>query len=63
MDNKYIEGVSILDLQTCINGIDGFLKFYILPDLPDWMIDYVTKVDQIYLVTSWKKQRGPSLLS
>lgn len=61
--NKYIEGAStMLDPQTCINGINGFLKSHLLPDLPDRMMDYVTKADQIYLATSWKKQGGPSLL-
>lgn len=63
IDNKYIEGDStMLHPQTRINGIDRFFKSHILPDLPDWMTDYVTKVDQIYLATSWKKQGGPSLL-
>ncbi len=46
----------MLDPQNCINGIDRFLKSHILPDLPDRMMDYVTKADQIYLATSWKKQ-------
>ena len=55
--NKYIEGAStMLDPQNCINRIDRFLKSHILPDLPDRMMDYVTKADQIYLATSWKKQ-------
>ncbi len=53
----------MLDPQTCINGIDRFLKSHILPDLPDRVMDYFTKADEIYLATSWKKQGGPSLLS
>ncbi len=61
--NQYIEGAfTILDLQTCINKIDGFVQSHILSDLPNSIIDYVLKVDQIYLATSWKKQGDPTLL-
>lgn len=61
--NWYIERASImLNLKTYINKIDGFVKSHILPDLPNEMIDYVSKADQIYLATSWKKQGSPTLL-
>lgn len=52
----------ILDPKTCINRIDRFFKSYILPDLLDQIIDYITKVDQIYLAISWKKQGSQSFL-
>lgn len=52
----------MLNPQTHINGIDGFLKSHILPDLPNRMIDYISKADQIYLAASWNKQGDPTLL-
>lgn len=61
--NWYIKKASIiLDLQTNINGINRFVQSHILLDLPDWIMDYVSKTNQIYLATSWKKQRDPTLL-
>ena len=43
---------TILDFETCIIKIDRFVKFYILLDLSDWIIDYIIKVNQIFLAIS-----------